>query len=131
MTEDSAKTKLTLTGKKTLTLKGLGEKASSHDGKKVVQVEVRKKRVIASSAPAENKEVQLDEATQAKLRLIAEAKEHEAKRQQQEEEKQLARQKLEEEIKAEKQRKEEEEAQRLALEEQKIREAKEAEEKAA
>ena len=131
MTEDSAKTKLTLSGKKTLTLKGLGEKASSHDGKKVVQVEVRKKRVIASSAPAENKEVQLDEATQAKLRLIAEAKEHEAKRQQQEEEKQLARQKLEEEIKAEKQRKEEEEAQRLALEEQKIREAKEAEEKAA
>lgn len=131
MTEDSAKTKLTLSGKKTLTLKGLGEKASSHDGKKVVQVEVRKKRVIASSAPAENKEVQLDEATQAKLRLIAEAKEHEAKRQQQEEEKQLARQKLEEEIKAEKQRKEEEEAQRLALEEQRIREAKEAEEKAA
>ena len=131
MTEDSAKTKLTLSGKKTLTLKGLGEKASSHDGKKVVQVEVRKKRVIASSAPTENKEVQLDEATQAKLRLIAEAKEHEAKRQQQEEEKQLARQKLEEEIKAEKQRKEEEEAQRLALEEQKIREAKEAEEKAA
>ena len=41
MTEDSAKTKLTLSGKKTLTLKGLGEKASSHDGKKVVQVEVR------------------------------------------------------------------------------------------
>ncbi len=131
MTEDSAKTKLTLSGKKTLTLKGLGEKASSHDGKKVVQVEVRKKRVIATSAPAENKEVQLDEATQAKLRLIAEAKEHEAKRQQQEEEKQLARQKLEEEIKAEKQRKEAEEAERLALEEQKIKEAKEAEEKAA
>lgn len=128
MTEDSAKTKLTLSGKKTLTLKGLGEKASSHDGKKVVQVEVRKKRTIAANAPAE-KEVKLDEATQAKLRLIAEAKEHEAKRQLEEAEKQQQRQKIEEEIRAEKQRKEAEEAERQAALEAK--KAKEAEEKAA
>lgn len=129
MTEDSAKTKLTLSGKKTLTLKGLGEKASSHDGKKVVQVEVRKKRVIAANAPAENKEVKLDEATQAKLRLIAEAKEHDAKRKMEEEEKQQQRQKIEEEIRAEKQRREAEEAERQAALEAK--KAKEAEEKAA
>ena len=129
MTEDSAKTKLTLSGKKTLTLKGLGEKASSHDGKKVVQVEVRKKRIIAANTPAETKEVKLDEATQAKLRLIAEAKEHEAKRKIEEEEKLQQRQKIEEEIRAEKQRKEAEEAERqAAIEAQK---AKEAEEKAA
>ena len=134
MTEDNAKTKLTLSGKKTLTLKGLGEKASSHDGKKVVQVEVRKKRVISAGNNSENKEVKLDEATQAKLRLIAEAKEHEAKRQQEEEEKQLLRQKKEEEIRAEKERKEAEEAERLAaIEAQKAKEeqAKAAREKAA
>ena len=134
MTEDNAKTKLTLSGKKTLTLKGLGEKASSHDGKKVVQVEVRKKRVISAGNNTENKEVKLDEATQAKLRLIAEAKEHEAKRQQEEEEKQLLRQKKEEEIRAEKERKEAEEAERLAaIEAQKAKEeqAKAAREKAA
>lgn len=123
MTEDNAKTKLTLSGKKTLTLKGLGEKASSHDGKKVVQVEVRKKRVISAGNNTENKEVKLDEATQAKLRLIAEAKEHEAKRQQEEEEKQLLRQKKEEEMRAEKERKEAEEAERLAaIEAQKAKE---------
>ena len=134
MTEDNAKTKLTLSGKKTLTLKGLGEKASSHDGKKVVQVEVRKKRVISAGNNTENKEVKLDEATQAKLRLIAEAKEHEAKRQQEEEEKQLLRQKKEEEMRAEKERKEAEEAERLAaIEAQKAKEeqAKAAREKAA
>ncbi len=134
MTEDNAKTKLTLSGKKTLTLKGLGEKASSHDGKKVVQVEVRKKRVISAGNNTENKEVKLDEATQAKLRLIAEAKEHEAKRQQEEEEKQLLRQKKEEEMRAEKERKEAEEAERLAaIEAQKAKEeqAKATREKAA
>ncbi len=134
MTEDNAKTKLTLSGKKTLTLKGLGEKASSHDGKKVVQVEVRKKRVISAGNNSENKEIKLDEATQAKLRLIAEAKEHEAKRQQEEEEKQLLRQKKEEEMRAEKERKEAEEAERLAaIEAQKAKEeqAKAAREKAA
>ena len=57
MTEDNAKNKLTLSGKSTLTLKGIGDAAKSHnrDGKKVVQVEVRKKRVINQAAKTENK----------------------------------------------------------------------------
>ena len=77
MTEDNAKSKLTLSGKSTLTLKNLGDKAHTHEGKKVVQVEVRKKRVINPNAqPAENN-VKIDEATAMKLKLIAEAKEHE------------------------------------------------------
>ena len=44
MTEDNAKSKLTLSGKKTLTLKNLSDARPAGDGKKVVQVEVRKKR---------------------------------------------------------------------------------------
>ena len=48
MTEDNAKGRLTLSGKSTLTLKNLGDAAQSrHDGKKVVQVEVRKKRIVS------------------------------------------------------------------------------------
>ena len=93
MTEDNAKNKLTLSGKSTLTLKNLGDKAHNHEGKKVVQVEVRKKRVITpgvSSQPETS--VKIDEATAQKLRLIAEAKEHEAKRRQEEEEKEKQRQ---------------------------------------
>ena len=67
MTEDNAKSKLTLSGKSTLTLKNLGDKAHTHEGKKVVQVEVRKKRVINPNAqPAENN-VKIDEATAMKL----------------------------------------------------------------
>lgn len=121
MTEDSVKTKLTLSGK-TLTLKGLGEKASSHDGKKVVQVEVRKKRVIQANQPAATEQTkELDAATQAKLRLIAEGKEHDAKRKIEEEEKQQQRKKIEEELRAENARKEAEEAQKAA-EEQKRQE---------
>lgn len=42
MTEDNAKSKLTLSGKKTLTLKNLSDARPAGDGKKVVQVEVRK-----------------------------------------------------------------------------------------
>ena len=45
MTEESAKGKLTLSGKSTLTLKNLN-KSTAADGKKVVQVEVRKKRIL-------------------------------------------------------------------------------------
>lgn len=107
MTEDNAKNKLTLSGKSTLTLK-LGEKSRpmGGEGKKVVQVEVRKKRIINSATGATETKVEIDDATAAKLRLIADAKEHEAKRRLEEEEKTQLRQKQEEE----KRRKEEEEA---------------------
>jgi len=113
MTEDNAKSKLTLSPKPTLTLKNLGNRGATADGKKVVQVEVRKKRIITPGQPAE-KEVKIDEATAAKLRLIAEAKEHEAKRQLEEEEKAALRrkQKEEEERLKEETRRQEEEKQR-------------------
>lgn len=115
MTEDNAKSKLTLSGKSTLTLKNLGDKAHTHEGKKVVQVEVRKKRVINPNAqPAENN-VKIDEATAMKLKLIAEAKEHEARRLQEEEEKERLR----------RQEREQEEKERLAR--QAAEEAKKAE----
>ena len=78
MADESAKGKLTLSGKSTLTLKNVG-KSSVSEGRKMVQVEVRKKRTISSS-PAPAAKVEIDEATAQKLRLIAEAKEHEAKR---------------------------------------------------
>ncbi len=114
MTDENVKSKLTL-GKPTLTLKGLGEAAKSHnrDGKKVVQVEVRKKRVIIPAAQPEENKVKIDEETAAKLRLIAEAKEYENKRRQEEEEKAALR----------RQEKEAEEAEKLRrLEEEKARE---------
>ena len=115
MTEDNAKSKLTLSGKSMLTLKNLGDKAHTHEGKKVVQVEVRKKRVINPNAqPAENN-VKIDEATAMKLKLIAEAKEHEARRRQEEEEKERLR----------RQEREQEEKERLAR--QAAEEAKKAE----
>ena len=60
MTEESAKGKLTLSGKSTLTLKNLN-KSPAADGKKVVQVEVRKKRVINQTAQAAPKK-EIDEA---------------------------------------------------------------------
>ncbi len=107
MTEDNAKSKLTLSGKSTLTLKNLGDRAQSREGKKMVQVEVRKKRVINPNAAAENN-VKLDEATAMKLKLIAEAKEHEARRRQEEEEKQRRRQ----------EEREQEEKERLARQEE-------------
>ena len=99
MTEDNAKNKLTLSGK--LTLK-LGDKAPNKggEGKKVIQVEVRKKRIIspAASAGGESK-VKIDEATAAKLKLIAEAKEHEAQKRREEEEREIERRREEEERK--------------------------------
>ena len=88
MTEESAKGKLTLSGKKTLTLKTANRPSS--DGRKMVQVEVRKKRVITSQqVVAKPKEI--DEATAQKLKLLAEAKEHDAKRRQEEEAKEALR----------------------------------------
>ena len=80
MTEESTKGKLTLSGKSTLTLKKPA-KAPLSDGKKVVQVEVRKKRVITQAKPAVKKE-EIDEVTAQKLKLLAEAKVHDAKRRQ-------------------------------------------------
>lgn len=112
MTDDNAKAKLTLSGKSTLTLKGFGDSRSSADGKKVIQVEVRKKRVIGSNTSTTHG-VKIDEATAVKLKLIADAKEHEAKRQLEEDEKAAVRQKnkdeelKQKELEAQKQRKDE------------------------
>ena len=58
MTEDNAKTKLTLSGKSTLTLKLGSAKTQSSDNKKIVQVEVRKKRIITPGAPKPEKKVE-------------------------------------------------------------------------
>ena len=72
MTEDNAKKKLTLSGKPTLTLKlGANVRPQTADGKKMVQVEVRKKRTIGPKAAVEDKKTQIDEETAAKLKLIA------------------------------------------------------------
>ncbi len=105
MTEDNVKSRLTLSGKSTLTLKNLGDasRTRNSDGKKVVQVEVRKKRVI-SKGETEEPKVKIDEATAAKLKLIAEAREHEARRRQEEEEKERQRQLKREQDEAEKAR---------------------------
>lgn len=125
MTEDNAKNKLTLSGKSTLTLKNLGDKSKTlNEGKKVVQVEVRKKRVINPSAQAVEQKVEIDDVTAAKLRLIAEAKEHEAKRKQEEEEKAQLRQK---QLEEEKSKKAKEEQEKAALEKKALAAAKEAE----
>ena len=91
MTEDSTKGKLTLSGK-TLTLKKTN-KSSAGDGKKVVQVEVRKKRVITPSVKDAVKKVEIDEETAQKLKLIAEAKQHDAQKKKEEEAKEAQRQK--------------------------------------
>lgn len=97
MAEDNAKKKLTLSGKSTLTLKNTG-RSSASDGKKMVQVEVRKKRTVNNPGVQEPVKTQkIDEATAQKLKLIAEAKEHEAKRRQEQEEKEILRQKQREE----------------------------------
>lgn len=118
MTEDNAKSKLTLSGKSTLTLKNVSDGARAHnnDGKKIVQVEVRKKRVIANRSETEEPKVKIDEATAAKLRLIAEAKEHDAKRRQEEEEKERQRQLRREQEEQEKAQREAEEAKKAAEE---------------
>ena len=101
MTDETTKGKLTLSGK--LTLKSIGERKAGGEGKKVVQVEVRKKRVTSPMAKVEEK-VKIDEATAAKLKLIAEAKEFDNKRRQEEEEKALLRQQQKERDEAEKAR---------------------------
>ena len=120
MAEDNAKGKLTLSGKSTLTLKNLGKTGGS-EGRKMVQVEVRKKRTISPSNPSTPQKVEIDEATAQKLRLIAEAKEHDAKRRQEEEAKEQERLR----------QKEEQEQERLRLEaEQKAEQARKAEDEA-
>ncbi|HCU59106.1 MAG TPA: translation initiation factor IF-2 [Alphaproteobacteria bacterium] len=118
MAEDNAKTKLTLSGKKTLTLKA-PVRSNTDSGKKMVQVEVRKKRVITATSASEAKK-ELDEATAQKLKLIAEAKEHEAKRQLEEEQKEVVRQ----QAKAQKER-EQQEQEALRKEEEKKRQEQE------
>ncbi len=126
MADENAKGKLTLSGKSTLTLKNVG-KSSSSDGRKMVQVEVRKKRIVPSTTPSPAAKVEIDEATAQKLRLIAEAKEHEAKRRQEEEAKEVLRQKQRDEqaarLAAEEKAKEEEERRRQ--EEEKARQEEE------
>ena len=97
MTEDNAKKKLTLSGKSTLTLKlGASSKSPNSDNKKMVQVEVRKKRIIGQNTETKPQQPQIDEETAAKLKLIAEAKEYDNKRKQEEEERNLLRQKQKE-----------------------------------
>lgn len=117
MTQDNANNKLTLSGKSTLTLKNIGDasRSHSHDGKKFVQVEVRKKRIIDPAAAAEPK-VEIDEATAQKLKLIAEAKEHEARRRQEEEEREKERARQRELEEKERLKREQEEAERKAAE---------------
>ena len=122
MTEEN-KGKLTLSAKSTLTLK-LNKNPVS-DGRKVVQVEVRKKRVIDTNK-ATTQKVEIDDATAQKLKLIAEAKEHDARRKAEEEEKNALRRQKEEEFLA--QKAEEEKKQKQA--EAKAKKEKEAEEKA-
>ena len=117
MTQDNAKNKLTLSGKSTLTLKNIGDasKSHSHDGKKFVQVEVRKKRVISQANVTEQK-VEIDEVTAQKLKLIAEAKEHEARRRQEEEERERERVRQKEQEEQERLKREQEEAERKVVE---------------
>ena len=130
MTEDNAKKKLTLSGKSTLTLKLGGTKPQPADGKKMVQVEVRKKRIITQTGDTKSSLTpKIDEETAAKLKLIAEAKEFDNKRRQEEEEKNQLRQKQkEEELK--KQQEKEAEEKRLAEEKAK-QEAQKAQDEAA
>lgn len=93
MTDDNANNKLTLSGKSTLTLKSVGDVSKLHnrDGKKIVQVEVRKKRIIGANSSTSDSKVEIDADTAAKLKLLAEAKEFESKRKLEEEEKERLR----------------------------------------
>ena len=104
---------MTLSGKTTLTLKKTN-KSPLAEGKKVVQVEVRKKRTIAQAKPAVKTE-EIDEATAQKLKLLAEAKLHDAKRKQEEDAKEAQRLKLQEEKAAEEERLEKQKAEQEAL----------------
>ncbi len=95
MTEDNGK-KLTLSGKPTLTLKKTNMTVKP-EGRKVVQVEVRKKRFGGTTVKPAKPAVEIDEALAQKIELLAKAKEHDAKKKQEEEEKALLRQKQKEE----------------------------------
>ena len=124
-----------MTLKKTLTLKSISKPAPS-DGKKVVQVEVRKKRTI-NTAPQSSTPKEIDEATAQKLKLLAEAKEYDAKKKQEEEAKE-AKRKKQQAAKLEEQEKEREmvaaekaKAEKKAKEEQEKAEKEAAEEKSA
>ena len=83
MTEDSSKEKLSLTKKSTLTLKKV-VKPTATEGRKVVQVEVRKKRSITPNTTPSTPKVEIDQETAQKLKLLAEAKEHDALKKQKE-----------------------------------------------
>lgn len=120
MTDDTTGKKLTLPSK-TLTLKNLGDKSSKSDGKKVVQVEVRKKRVISPVVTQESK-VKIDEATAQKLKLLEKANEYEAKRRQEEEEKERQRQQEREQEELEAQVRAQEEEAARKKQEQKAKE---------
>ena len=115
MTEDNGK-KLTLSGKSTLTLKK-ANLSNKPEGKKMVQVEVRKKRFVPQTQTP--KAVAIDEATAQKLELLAKAKEHDAKKKQEEEEKALIRQKQKEEREAQLRKEQEEKERKEAQEKQK------------
>ena len=106
MTEDNGK-KLTLSGKPTLTLKKTNP-ATKTDGRKMVQVEVRKKRFVTQANATPTKPAEIDEALAQKLELLAKAKEHDAKRKLEEEEKELQYKKQKEEAEALKKKQEEE-----------------------
>ncbi len=125
MTEDNGK-KLTLSAKPTLTMKRPNVSSGS-EGRKVVQVEVRKKRFV--NQQPQTKGTVIDEELARKLELLDKAKEHEAKRRQEEEQKEQLRQKQREE--AEALRKQQEEEKAKALEAEKKAEAKKAEEEKA
>lgn len=129
MTDNEGK-KLTLSGK--LTLKNLTKPVST-EGKHMVQVEVRKKRVVGPKPIAVDvEEAKIDEETAAKLKLVAAGKEYDAKREKEEEKKELVRKKKKEEQDRLKKEAEEEAARKK--EEQEAKEAqeraKEAEKKA-
>ena len=120
MTDDNAKGKLTLSAKSTLTLKNPA-KIGSSDGKKMVQVEVRKKRIIPANGEVQTPKVEIDEATAQKLRLIAEAKEHEAKRQKEQEEKDAVRKKQREEMEEKRLQEQKEQEEKARLEQEQLR----------
>lgn len=77
--------KLTLSGKSTLTLKNVGDikTNATNEGKKVVQVEVRRRRTVAKPDEV-TKSVDnissIDSETKAKLELLAQAQKHDEKR---------------------------------------------------
>ena len=115
MTEDNGK-KLTLSGKSTLTLKKTN--LQPKEGRKTVQVEVRKKRFVTQPVQAKPT-VEIDDELAQKLELLAKAKEHDAKRKQEEEEKEILRQKQKEEAEALRKQQEAEENERAKQKEEK------------